>query len=84
MTDILVCYYRDGCHLCEQLATLLARRWPDEARLVEWRDVDRSAAWRECYGSRVPVLMAGERVICDAVLDPGGLDDYFGRPGDTV
>lgn len=77
MSD-LVCYYRNGCHLCEELAALLYRRWPAQAELVEWRDVDRRDEWREAYGELVPVLLAGSQTICRLAPDPERLAEYFG------
>jgi hypothetical protein len=84
VTDALVCYYREGCHLCGELAQLLLRRWPEHARRVEWRDVDRSPQWRETYGHRVPVLLAADVLICELAPDPMRLDAYFGQPASTV
>jgi hypothetical protein len=77
VTDPIVCYYRSGCHLCEELAGLLHRRWPEQAAAVEWRDVDSSPEWREAFGLRVPVLMAGSHLICDLAADPECLEAYF-------
>lgn len=73
-----MCYYRDGCHLCEELAALLYRRWPAQAELVEWRDVDQRDEWREAYGALVPVLLAGTQTICKLVPDQERLAEYFG------
>ena len=76
----LTLYYRNGCHLCEELASVLYRGWPEQAEMIEWRDVDSSADWRKRYGARVPVLMRGEHLICELRADPDGLADYFGKP----
>ena len=76
----LTLYYRNGCHLCEELASVLYRGWPEQAEMIEWRDVDSSADWRDRYGARVPVLMRGQQLICELRADPRGLADCFGEP----
>jgi hypothetical protein len=42
-------------------------------------DVDTDPALKERYGLRIPVLAAGDKVICEARLDEGALDAYFHR-----
>ena len=76
-TKPLVLYYRNYCHLCEELAALLFQRWPAEAERIEWRDVDQSAEWRAAYGHLVPVLMAGTEVLCTLRPDRERLAQYF-------
>ena len=77
MSD-LVCYYRNGCHLCEELAALLYHRWPVQAERVEWRDVDQRDEWRDAYGELVPVLLHGTQIICELAPDRERLAEYFG------
>jgi hypothetical protein len=85
MTDSrLVFYYRDGCHLCEELASLLHRGWPMILDKLEWVDVDRSPAARESYGLRIPVLEQGGRVLCELKPDPQCLREHFGPPVNPV
>ena len=76
----LTLYYRNGCHLCEELASLLFRGWPELTEAIEWRDVDSSSDWRSRFGARVPVLMRGEQLICELQADAIHLQDYFGEP----
>lgn len=73
----LVFYYRNGCHLCEELAALLFRHWPAHAEHMEWRDVDLQPAWREAYGHRVPVLLADDTLISELRPDPQRIERYF-------
>lgn len=73
-------YYREGCHLCEEMAARLFADWPDVAKRMEWSDVDSNPVWREQYGHRVPVLSLADRVVCEYFLDPGQMDTHFGRP----
>lgn len=77
-------YYREGCHLCEELAALLYRGWPRLLDELEWVDVDRSAALASRYGLRVPVLTLGDREICELQVDAGRLRAVFGEPANPV
>lgn len=42
-------------------------------------DVDTDPGLKQRYGTRIPVLAAGNEVICEARLDEGALDAYFHR-----
>lgn len=72
-------YYRDGCHLCEQMAAFLFREWPVQAAAMQWRDVDADPQWRELYGLRVPVLVVGGEVVCELQPDGRRIAGCFGR-----
>lgn len=73
-------YYREGCHLCEELASLLYRGWPQLLDGLEWVDVDRSPELVARYGARIPVLTDGDEEICDLVPDARRLEAVFGAP----
>ena len=75
-----VFYYRDGCHLCEDLFSTLFRGWPVVAESVEWRNVDDSPEWQAAYGLILPVLMVGDQTVCETFPDQGLLVRYFGEP----
>lgn len=77
-------YYREGCHLCEEMAALLYRGWPDLLDDLQWIDVDRTPDLVERYGLRVPVLVADGREICELQPDPGKLQAVFGTPRNPV
>lgn len=74
-----VFYYRDGCHLCEELAAVLFRGWPEQAAAMEWRDVDRRSEWRSAYGAQVPVLVLENEIICALQPDLALIERYFGE-----
>ncbi|MCB1774263.1 MAG: glutaredoxin family protein [Gammaproteobacteria bacterium] len=80
----LVFYYRDGCHLCEELAGLLFRHWPAQAEHMEWRDVDQRPEWREAYGHRIPVLLADDALVSELVPDPERIAQYFEASNNPV
>ena len=72
----LVLYHRRGCHLCEQMLAAIYGTSGDEVE-VALVDVDTDPALKERYGLRIPVLAAGQKVICEARLDEAALDAYF-------
>jgi hypothetical protein len=79
-----VLYYRNGCHLCEELAAVLFRGWPAQAEAMVWRDVDSDPAWRAAYGTRVPVLMLGDEQVCELQPDMLRIRQYFGEMANPV
>jgi hypothetical protein len=74
----LVLYHRPGCHLCEQMLAALYVTYGDEIE-ISLVDVDSDPSLKERYGLRIPVLAAGDKVICEARLDEGAVDAYFHR-----
>ena len=73
-------YYREGCHLCEELAAFLFRHWPEVGASMVWVDVDRNAKLAACYGLEVPVLEFEGALVCRSAPDPERLSRYFGPP----
>ncbi len=73
MNRPLTLYSRSGCHLCEQMLAEIHTRYGDslEVCLV---DVDFDAALKARYGLRLPVLAAGEVIVCMGRLDPSALE----------
>jgi hypothetical protein len=80
----IVFYYRDGCHLCEELVSLLHRGWPQLVDGLEWVDVDRDSALRERFGLRIPVLERDGVLLCELRPDPECLQEHFGPPVNPV
>jgi hypothetical protein len=74
----LVLYHRPGCHLCEQMLAALYVTYGDEIE-ISLVNVDSDPELKERYGIRIPVLAAGDKVICEARLDEGAVDAYFHR-----
>jgi hypothetical protein len=77
-------YYREGCHLCEEMAATLYRGWSQVLDDVSWIDIDRDPTLVERYGQRVPVLMVDGKVICEFQADPERLSAVFGAPSNPV
>jgi hypothetical protein len=73
-------YYRHGCHLCEEMAAVLLRGWPDVAQAMRWVDIDSSPQLTECYRLRIPVLEKAGEVVCELEADLERLSRCFGNP----
>ncbi len=77
---VLYVYSRRGCHLCDVLVEELlpmVRGVFD----VEVRDVDTRSEWRATYDTRVPVVVFGEREICQYRLDREAVGALVARAG---
>lgn len=68
MATVFTVFSRPGCHLCEQFIEELIPLCRGQVRLVV-EDVDRDPVWREAYGLRIPVLVAGEREVCAVTVN---------------
>lgn len=68
---------RDRCSLCDHLVLaleLLRPRYPFTYAKV---DVDADPALAERYGTRVPVLVAGDKEICAGHCDPACIEAFL-------
>jgi hypothetical protein len=77
VSQALVFYYRDGCHLCEDMWHQLREIQELRPFEVELSDVDGDPRLIERYGSLIPVLAAGEDIICNYYLDPVALEKHL-------
>lgn len=59
---------RRGCHLCELMIEELVPLCRGELKLAVL-DVDSRPDWQDLYGLRIPVLLDGDRVVCEGRLD---------------
>jgi hypothetical protein len=64
-----VVYTRDDCGLCEEFIAELSRL----EVAFEVRDVDADPEARRRFGLKVPVLTAGNRIVCHGRLDPAAV-----------
>jgi len=64
----LTIYSRRGCHLCEDLLGELEALLRGRAGL-DVVDIDTDALLRTRYNERVPVVCAGELMLCQFRLD---------------
>ena len=73
----LALYYRQGCHLCEDMWRHLQeirRQRPFALREI---DVDSDPCLSRQYGQRVPVLTGNGRELCHYYLDPVALGAFL-------
>ncbi len=62
-------YYRDGCHLCEEMAAVLRQQYPVLFAQLQWRDVDSEPEWRANFGQLIPALVLDQELICNYVAE---------------
>lgn len=77
-------YYRDGCHLCEEMAAVLHQNWPEHFARTEWIPVDSRPELEQQYGPLVPVLAVDGETICHYVADMDQITACFGPPVNPV
>ena len=69
----MILYGRVGCHHCEQLQFALdlmkMRGQPPGLDDYQYIDIDSEPTLRDKYDHSVPVLVYGERVICEGAFD---------------
>jgi hypothetical protein len=49
---------------------------------LEAIDIDRSTGLQEKYGTLIPVLAAGDEVLCNYYFDPMSLKQFLNKPVD--
>lgn len=79
----LTLYYREGCHLCEDMLQALRGL---QTRLdfdLQLQDIDRDPQLAQRYDEWVPVLLGGKQEICHYHLDQPALEAFLdmGRGG---
>lgn len=62
-------YWRDGCHLCEDMEQTLAELVPASYYRLNRIDIDENDALREKYNEHVPVLCLHGEELCRHFLD---------------
>jgi len=68
-------FYREGCHLCEDMINQLHELFPDlDFQLL---NVDARPEWFEDYNDRVPVLTCGNLILSQYYLEPEKIRKYF-------
>ncbi len=83
MSRNLLFYYRDGCHLCDDMWQHLQSLQEALAFKLEPINVDSDPELQRRFGTLIPVLAADEEIICNYYLDPVGLERYLdGRQDD--
>ncbi len=65
----LTLYYREGCHLCEDMEAQLYELLDASSFALKKVDIDSSQALHAAYTVRVPVLFCGQNEVCEHFLD---------------
>jgi thiol-disulfide isomerase/thioredoxin len=79
MSARLILYGRPWCHLCDEMADALAPIAARHGAEVLKVDVESDPAIEARYGLRIPVLVHGERELCEHRLDAQGVERYLAR-----
>ncbi len=74
---LLTVYGREGCHLCRDMWDALKELQAEGGFRLSWVDVDGDAGLARRYGTKVPVLMAGERELCHYFLEMPALNAFL-------
>jgi hypothetical protein len=74
-----VLYTRRDCGLCAEMRAALHAAAGSRSYRCHLVDVDEDPALLRAFGSRVPVLVAGGRVLCEAHFDARAVGDYLVR-----
>ena len=74
MSEELILYYREGCHLCDAMRKALHRFGGNHGPL-SWQevDIDRDTQLVRRFDVLVPVLCLGETEICHHFFDEAQL-----------
>ena len=73
MSATLTLYYRQGCHLCDDMETHLARLREELSFDLTMVDIDKDVDLRQRYNEQVPVLVQGSSVLSRYFLDEASL-----------
>jgi len=66
---LLTLFYREGCHLCEDLEAQLPELLDEGSYLLEKIDIDTNPQLFDAYNVRVPVLNCDNIEVCEHFLD---------------
>ena len=65
----LTLYWRDGCHLCEDMETTLSELISADRYRLKRIDIDQDPALQTRYNADVPVLCLNGEELCRHFLD---------------
>lgn len=71
----LTLYYREGCHLCEDMEQQLHELLEPGSFTLVRIDIDADPALRDAYNVRVPVLSCDQMDVCEHFLDLQGVKE---------
>ncbi len=74
----LTLYSRSGCHLCEAMEDELSPFIAEGQVQVKRIFIDNDEKLIQQYGQRIPVLLVGDRLLCEYFLDADALKRLLG------
>ncbi|OOZ37372.1 glutaredoxin family protein [Solemya velesiana gill symbiont] len=72
-------YTRNGCHLCEDMRWQLVEMQKERGFEFNEIDIDADPELEKRYGTLIPVLALGEKVLCNYYLDPVAVNETLAR-----
>jgi hypothetical protein len=75
----LTLYYREGCHLCDDMEFSLRDLIAHTNWSIHKVDIDLDETLRQRFNADVPVLYAGEKFVCRHFLDIAVLGSILGE-----
>lgn len=78
---VLQLFGRAYCHLCTDMADLLAVRLAGLPVRLDWIDLDEHEEWETVFGEHIPVLRYGDLELCRHRLDEAALGAFLARLG---
>ena len=73
----LTLFYREGCHLCDQMLAELSPYINLANVNLERIDIDEHPVWLSRYNALIPVLHVNDEPICKYYLDKQRLEAYL-------
>lgn len=74
---VITLYYREGCHLCEQVAVSLYEKQKTFGYEIESIDIDNDAELKKRYDVDVPVVAFNGEVLFYHFFDEESLRECF-------
>jgi len=79
MTPAFTLYYREGCHLCDDMLHELQLLSSATALTVQQIDIDQDEKLHTRFNTDVPVLALGDEIICKYYLDESRVREALSR-----
>jgi len=74
----LLLYYREGCHLCEDMIQLILPVLQSRTDIsYEFRNIDLNPEWKNKFHTRVPVLFYRQQLLSEYFLDLALLEQHL-------
>lgn len=77
MSEQLIVYSREGCHLCDDLIAGLEELQVELGFTFQIKNIDADPELVERYGMLIPVVLVGDTQLCQSFLDVERLKEYF-------